>query len=163
MASDEDEPVTEQVSLTTGRVDAGYYARVSYVNPDDEDRVDGFGLSAADPLAGTEHGANTHAAASGYAEAATDRAADRYPDATDGDIVAMLLIDTDADEALFVGLHDRVAFDDGSVAPDANGDLTYGMVSMFGRHTVRVSGVGRVDIDPGDIVEVVEPFDGHDD
>lgn len=162
MANDEAEPMTERVSLTTDRVDAGYYARVTYENPDDEPRLHGFGLSAAEPVSDHDGKPYTHAAASPYVDAATRRAADRYPDATDGDVVAFLLIDTDADEALFVGRHDRVAFDDDSDTADANGDLTYGRVSMFGRHTVRVAGVGCVDIDPWEVAEVVEPYDGDD-
>jgi len=95
---------------------------------------------------------------------------DRYDvDRFDHDeVVGVVIVDADDPGTVFpVGLWDTIAFRTEpveNVAADVVGDVAEGDVAVIGRSgTLRVRGVGAVDVEPTDVVEVTERYDGVDD
>jgi len=75
--------------------------------------------------------------------------------------VGVVIVDADDHDTVFpIGMKDTLAFSVGSVAPDAGGDVVEGNVAVIGRSgTLRVEGVGAVNVEPEDVVEVTERYD----
>jgi len=95
---------------------------------------------------------------------------DRYNvDRFDHDeVVGVVIVDADDPDTVFpIGLWDTVAFQTDpveNVADDVVGDVAEGGVAVIGRSgTLRIRGVGAVDVDPTDAVEVTERYDRADD
>lgn len=148
MGSETDD-IRDEVSLTDGPIDADIWGKVTRQTPRDEP---GFALSIGRPI---DDDAPDGIRASVFTEAAVDFAEDRYDvDAYEDDTpVGILLMDTDAYDAVFVGLGDVVGF-------EYEGDRVQGGVAVIGRSgTLRVRGVGAVDIEPEDVIEVLERAD----
>lgn len=100
----------------------------------------------------------------GFVEAVVDWFDDRYDvdRFDDGEPVGVVLVDGDDPSVVFpIGMWDSVAFPH----EPGNGDLAYGGVAVVGRSsgTLRVRGVGAVDVEPEDVVEVTERYDQDDD
>lgn len=76
------------------------------------------------------------------------------------EVVGVVLVDADDPAVVFpVGLWDTVAFRTDSVAPDVGDDVVQGGVAVIGRSgTLRVRGVGAVDVEPTDAVEVTKRY-----
>jgi hypothetical protein len=87
---------------------------------------------------------------------------DRYDvDRFDHDeVVGVVIVDADDPSTVFpVGLWDSVAFRTDSVAPDVGDDVVEGGVAVIGRSgTLRVRGVGAVDVEPTDTIEVTKRY-----
>lgn len=102
-----------------------------------------------------------------YADAITDAVPSAFADEArrygDGEPVGVALLDTDAGEAIPVWLGDAIAFEadpDQVMFDDQAGETVAGGVAVIGRSgTLRVRGIGAVDVDPTQVVEVVERGD----
>lgn len=75
-------------------------------------------------------------------------------DFSDRDVVGTVSIDADDPSIVFpIGLYDTIGF-------EHNGTMVEGMVSAIGHSgTLRVKGVGVVDVEPEVVVEVTERYD----
>jgi len=150
--SDEPTDVTKEVSLTDGPLEnVDLWAKVSKETPR---KKPGFALSIGRKI---DDDAPDGFRSSIYTEAATDFAADRYDtdDFEDNTPVAILLIDSDAREAVFVGVGDIAA-------AHYDGDDVQGKVIAIARSgDVRLKGVGAVDIAPDNLIEVTDRVEYH--
>jgi hypothetical protein len=155
MTRDQSEDATDDVSLVGGPIDADLWAKVTKETPRDDA---GFALSIGRAFPGEDDAPNG-VWASIFTDAAVDFAESRYDvdDYEDGTPVGVLLIDTDAVDAVFVGLGDIVAADVGT-APDVDDYEGQGKVAVIGRsgETLRLKGVGAVDVGPEDVIEVTD-------
>lgn len=151
--------IEDDVDLVDGPIDADLWGYVSRQTPRSDP---GFALSIGRHIGGSKGGED---AASGvrssvFTEAACDFAASRYDvdDYEDGTPVGILLMDTDTYDAVFAGLGDIVAVEDDPTEAPSKGKIT-----VIGRsgETVRVQGVGAVDVEPPQIVEVTDRVEYH--
>jgi len=80
----------------------------------------------------------------------------------DRETIGVVIVDADDPSTVFpVGRWDTVAFRTDSVAPDVGNDdeVVQGGVAMVGRSgTLRVRGVGAVDVEPTDVVKVTKRY-----
>lgn len=152
MPNDQADTMADVVSLTTDPVDADLWGKVTKQTPNDDP---GFAVSIGRPC---HDDAPDGVRMSVVVEPVVERFEDRY-DVTsfdDGTPVGVVLFDAVADEALPVGLYDTVGFEHDDTPDDAAG-----MVAVIGHSgDLRVRGVGTVDVEPCEVIEVVDEYDG---
>lgn len=100
----------------------------------------------------------------GFVESVVDWFDERYDEDRfeHDEPVGVVLVDAEDPDRIFpVGMWDTVAFRTDSVAPDVgnDGEVVQGGVAVVGRSgTLRVRGVGAVDVEPFDVVEVTKRY-----
>lgn len=156
--TDETTDVREDVSLTDGPLESpDLWARVTATHIDKRNRIlDGFALSWGRPTEDADE-PPSGVRSSIYVDLAVDYVDNRYDadDYADGTPVGILVMDTDAREAVFYGLGDIVA-------AHYEGEGVQGKaVGIHRSGDIRLRGIGAVDVSPEDLIEVTDRVEYH--